>query len=182
VTAFAKRGERQIYNGHVISVGVGTFVAPDGTEFERDLVHHPGAVSIVPVHDDGTVTLVRQYRAPLESDLLEIPAGKRDVEGEDVALTASRELAEEVGFEAGSLELLAEFYNSPGFCDEHAFVFLARDLTPCAMVRDGVEEDAMVIEEVALDDVPSLIASGAIKDAKTIIGLVLARERVRSAR
>src|SRR5205085_10027684 len=122
-----------------------TFVAPDGTEFARDLVHHPGAVSIVPVHDDGTVTLVRQFRAPLESDLLEIPAGKRDVEGEDIAVTASRELAEEVGFQAGSMELLAEFYNSPGFSDEHAFVFLARDLTPCAMVRDGVVEDAMVL-------------------------------------
>ena len=178
MTAFAKQGERAIYEGYVISVASGTFVAPDGTEFERDLVHHPGAVSVVPLHDDGTVTLVRQYRAPIDADLLEIPAGKRDVHGEDAAVTASRELAEEVGLVPGSLELLAEFYNSPGFSDEHSFVFLARDLTECAMERDGVEEDAMVIEHVHIDDVPSLIASGAITDAKTIIGLLATRERL----
>ena len=181
MTPFAKRGEREIYKGHVISLASAAFVGPGGEEFERDVVHHPGAVSIVPVHDDGTVTLVRQYRAPLDAELLEVPAGKRDVHGEDVAVTAARELAEEVGLVAGSLELLVEFYNSPGFSDEHSFAFLARDLTECAMQRDGVEEDAMVIERVRLDDVPSLIESGAIMDAKTIIGLMLARERLARA-
>jgi 8-oxo-dGTP pyrophosphatase MutT (NUDIX family) len=178
LSAFAKRGEQEIYKGHVISLASATFVAPDGEEFQRDVVHHPGAVSVVPVHDDGTVTLVRQFRAPLDAELLEVPAGKRDVEGEDVAVTASRELAEEVGLVAGRLELLVEFYNSPGFCDEHSFIFLARDLTECAMQRDGVEEDAMVIEHVRLEDVPSLIASREITDAKTIIGLMLTRERL----
>ncbi|MEY2464976.1 MAG: ADP-ribose pyrophosphatase [Acidimicrobiaceae bacterium] len=178
MTSFAKRGEREIYKGYVISVASGTFVGPDGEEFERDIVHHPGAVSIVPAHEDGTVTLVRQYRAPLDAELLEVPAGKRDVAGEDVAITAARELAEEVGLVAGRLELLVEFYNSPGFSDEHSFVFLARDLTACAMERDGVEEMAMQIERVALADAPSLIAAGEIKDAKTIIGLLLARERL----
>jgi ADP-ribose pyrophosphatase len=79
---------------------------------------------------------------------------------------------------AGHLELLVEFYNSPGFSDEHSFIFLARDLTECAMQRDGVEEEAMEIERVRLDDVVSLIEAGAIADAKTIIGLVLARERL----
>ena len=178
MSSFAKRGEREIYKGHVISLSSATFSAPDGEEFERDIVHHPGAVSVVPVHDDGMVTLVRQYRAPLDALLLEVPAGKRDVHGEDPAVTASRELAEEVGLVAGRLELLVEFYNSPGFSDEHSFIFLARDLTECAMQRDGVEEEAMVIERVRLDDVVSLIEAGAIADAKTIIGLVLARERL----
>ena len=181
MSAFAKKGEREIYQGHVISVASGTFVAPDGSAFDRDLVHHPGAVSVVPLHADGTVTLVRQYRAAIDAELLEIPAGKRDVDGEDVAVTATRELAEEVGLVAGRLELLAEFYNSPGFCDEHSFVFLARDLSECAMQREGVEEDAMVIEHVRLEDVPSLIASREIADAKTIIGLMLARERLARA-
>jgi ADP-ribose pyrophosphatase len=181
LTAFAKRGEREIHKGYVISLASATFVAPDGEVFERDVVHHPGAVSVVPVHDDGTVTLVRQYRAPLGIELLELPAGKRDVDGEDVAVTAARELAEEVGLVAGRLELLVEFFNSPGFSDEHSFVFLARDLTECPMERDGVEEHAMEIERIRLDDVFGLIASREITDAKTIIGLVLARERLADA-
>src|SRR5689334_8720889 len=95
----------------------GEYEAPNGTRFQRDIVHHPGAVSVVPVLDDGRVVMVRQYRSPIDMDVLEIPAGKRDVEGEDAVITAHRKLAEEVGYEAGSMELLVEFYNSPGFCD-----------------------------------------------------------------
>jgi ADP-ribose pyrophosphatase len=180
LAGFVKRGERLIHDGHVISVAVGTFVAPDGTEFERDIVHHPGAVAVVAVHDDGTTVLVRQYRAPLDRDLLEIPAGKRDVAGEDPQLTAHRELAEEVGLQAASMELLAEFDNSPGFSDEHAFVYLATGLTPCASARDGHEEQAMVVERIALGDVPGLIARRELTDAKSIIGLLLARDRIGS--
>jgi ADP-ribose pyrophosphatase len=178
VTEFAKRGEREIHRGHVISVGVGTFVAPDGTEFERDVVHHPGAVSVVPLLDDGTVILVRQYRAPLEIDLLEIPAGKRDVAGEEPVVTAGRELAEEVGMLADHIELLAEFFNSPGFSDEHSYVYLARGLRETSIQRDGIEEQSMQIEHIPLEKVPSLIRAREITDAKTIIGLMLARERL----
>jgi len=143
------------------------------------VVHHPGAVSVVPLLDDGTVVLVRQYRAAVDRDLLEIPAGKRDVAGEAPELTAHRELAEEIGMQAGRLEQLAEFYNSPGFCDEHSFVFLARDLEPCGNSLQGVEEQHMTVEHVALADVPGLIASGELVDAKSIIGLSLAREALR---
>jgi len=178
VPGFAKRAEREVHRGHVISTAVGTFVAPDGSEFDRDIVHHPGAVSVVPLHDDGTVILVKQYRAAIDADLLEIPAGKRDVEGEDPQVTAARELAEEVGMTAATLELLAEFYNSPGFCDEHSFVYLARGLVATAMSRDGVEEQSMEIVHVALDDVPRMIAAAEITDAKTIIGLAMTRERL----
>jgi ADP-ribose pyrophosphatase len=138
-------------------------------------------VSVVAVTERGTAVLVRQYRAALDAELLEIPAGKRDVDGEAPEVTAARELAEEVGLEAGRIELLATFFNSPGFCDEHAFVFLARDLHEVGIARDGVEEQTMTIEEVALADVPARIASGDIADAKTIIGLLLARERLGSA-
>jgi len=178
VTGFGKVSEREIHRGHVISTAVGTFVAPDGTEFERDLVHHPGAVSVVPLLESGSVILVRQYRAAVDDYLLEIPAGKRDVVGEQPIVTAQRELAEEIGMTADHLELLAEFYNSPGFSDEHSSTFLARGLHETAMQRDGIEEQSMEIEHVPLAVVPSLIHAGEITDAKTIIGLMMTRERL----
>jgi ADP-ribose pyrophosphatase len=182
VSTFRRLGEREVWRGTVVSAGVGRYAAPDGTEFERDVVHHPGAVSVVPALDAGAaVLLVRQFRSAVGRELLEIPAGKRDIDGEAPEITAGRELEEEVGMRAGRLEKLAEFYNSPGFCDEHSHVYLALDLEPCEASAQGVEETHMTIERVALDDVPALIASGAIVDAKTIIGLCLARERLRSS-
>ncbi len=177
MTAFRKLSERQIWEGHVIEVAVGCFADPDGGEFERELVHHPGAVSVVPyLEDERSVVLLRQYRASIDAELLEIPAGKLDVDGEGPEVTARRELEEEVGLRAGRLEKLAAFYNSPGFSDEHSVVYLARDLEPCEVDLQGVEEEHMTVEHVAMDEVPGLIASGAITDAKTIIGLCLARE------
>jgi 8-oxo-dGTP pyrophosphatase MutT (NUDIX family) len=177
-SGFRPVGERLVHDGHVIRLAVGTFQSPDGDRFEREVVHHPGAVSVVAV-DGDTAVLVRQYRAAVDAELLEIPAGKRDVEHEDPAATAARELEEEVGLRAGHLELLAEFYNSPGFCDEHSWVYLATELTPCPLDAQGVEEQHMTIERVGLAEVPAMIADGRIRDAKTIIGLALARERIR---
>ena len=178
MTPFRKLSERTVFEGSLIRVGTATFEGPDGDTFERDVVHHPGAVSVVPLLDDGRVVLVRQYRAAIDMDLLEIPAGKRDVADEPPETTARRELAEEVGLEAGCMELLAEFYNSPGFCDEHSWVFLARDLTECDLDLQGIEEQHMTIERVPLADVPGMVRRGEITDAKTIIGLALARDRV----
>lgn len=176
-SGFQKVHEDIVFRGHLISVAKGTFQDPSGQRFERDLVHHPGAVSVVPVFEDKrTVLLVRQYRAAVDRVLLEIPAGKRDVDGEDPEVTAARELEEEVGLRAGRLRKLAEFFNSPGFCDEHSFVYMATGLEGAEVSAQGVEEEHMTVEEVALDDVASLIASGDLVDAKSIIGLALARE------
>ena len=133
---------------------------------------------VVPVVD-GEVILVRQYRAAIDRDLLEVPAGKRDVSDEPVELTAHRELEEEVGMKAGSMVKLAEFYNSPGFCDEHSFLFLATDLTACDTDFQGHEEQYMTIERVPLDSFADLIASGDLTDGKSIIALSLAREHLR---
>jgi len=158
----------------LITVVEATFAGPSGDTFERDVVHHPGAVVVVPVLDDGRhVLMVRQYRAALDEVLLEIPAGKRDVDGEPVEETARRELEEEVGMRAGRIEKLAEFYNSPGFSDEHSFLFVALDLEECRSSAQGVEEEHMTIERVALDDLPALVASGELTDAKSIVGLSL---------
>jgi len=175
LSRFRKLTERVVHAGTLITTVQAVFEDPSGGTFERDVVHHPGAVVVVPVID-GDVILVRQYRAAIDAELLELPAGKRDVDGEPVETTAHRELAEEVGMTAGRMELLAEFYNSPGFCDEHTFLFLARDLTACELSAQGIEEQHMTIETVSLADVPAMIADRRLVDAKSIIGLCLARE------
>ena len=174
MSPFRKLAEREVHRGRRITVATATFEAPDGSRFERDVVHHPGAVSVVPVTEGEEVLLVRQFRAAVGRELLEIPAGLRDVPGEPPAETARRELAEEVGMRAGRLEPLAEFYNSAGFSDEYSYVFLALDLAPCPTEAHSVEEQHMTIEPVSLDDVRALIKRAEIVDAKTIIGLALA--------
>ncbi len=170
--------ERTVYEDW-ITLACRTVEAPDGTQYERVVVHHPGAVSIVPVLEDGdTVLLVRQYRAAVDRYLLEIPAGKRDVVGESPEETAARELIEEVGMAAGCLELLCVFNNSPGFCDEQQHVFLATDLRTEATSSQSIEEEHMTVERISLRDIPQLIASGVISDAKTMLGLLLASRRL----
>ena len=176
--AFEKVGERLVHHGAVIDVAVGTFRGPDGSTFERDVVHHPGAVSVVAVDADGRVPLVRQYRAALDVELLELPAGKLDVDGEPPEECARRELAEEVGLAAEAWELLCEFHNSPGFSDERHRVYLARGLSEVPDDRQGVEEASMTVEWVSLSDAVSLAREGEVKDAKTVIGLLLAWEVV----
>jgi 8-oxo-dGTP pyrophosphatase MutT (NUDIX family) len=178
LSRFRKLAEEVVYTGSLITAARATFSDPSGERFERDVVHHPGAVVVVQVLDEGRVLLVRQFRAAIEGDLLEVPAGKRDVDGEPVETTAHRELAEEVGMTAGRMELLSEFYNSPGFCDEHSYLFLARDLRECGVSAQGVEEQHMTIETVDLADVPAMVADGRLTDAKTIIALLLVRERL----
>jgi 8-oxo-dGTP pyrophosphatase MutT (NUDIX family) len=172
---FRKLGERDVFQSHLLHVAVGTFEAPDGQLFERDVVHHPGAVVMVPVADQNEVVFVRQYRAPLDRELLEIPAGKRDVKGEPPEVTAARELVEETGLEAGRLQLIGHFFNSPGFSDEESWCFLATELHPVPDARHGIEEEHMTVERYPLSEVDELVSSGQITDAKTIIGLFLAR-------
>ena len=170
---FRKLGETEVYRSSLIRVATARFEGPDGSRFERDIVHHPGAVVVVPLTAVETVLMVRQFRAAVDSDLLEVPAGKRDVAGEATEVTAARELAEEVGRQADRLELLARFYNSPGFSDELSWLYLARDLTAVPEDRQGAEEQHMTVEEVPLAEVPAMIRSGQIVDAKSIIGLSL---------
>jgi ADP-ribose pyrophosphatase len=177
-TLFRKLSERELHRGFLISLSEGSFAGPGGAEFTRDIVRHPGAVSVVPYESDGSVLLVRQYRAAIDRDLLEIPAGKRDVQDEPPELTAHREMAEEVGRRAGRMDLLGTFFNSPGFCDEFSFTFLARDLTEVPIEAHSVEEESMTIERHGLDDAIAMIATGEIVDAKTIIGLALARDLI----
>lgn len=171
---FDQLGERSIYQGHMIHLVEATVSVPDGSEVLREVVRHPGAVAIVAVDADGCVVFERQYRAALDENLLEIPAGKRDVTGEPPLETAKRELLEETGFSAVHWTELAEFYNSPGFSDEHSTIFLAEDLTDLGHDLQGPEEEAMVIEHVPIGAVWDLISGGQLVDGKSIVGLAVA--------
>jgi ADP-ribose pyrophosphatase len=177
VTGFRKLDEVELVRSKVFRVVRSRFTAPDGAEFERTFVRHPGAVAVVPLHDDGTVTLVRQYRPALDVDLLELPAGTCDVDGEDGAVTAERELVEEAGLSAGHLEHLTTFHNAPGMSDEAIAVFLATDLRPVDHDRQSAEEHHMTTERIGLGEVVDMIGDGRITDAKTIIGVTLVADR-----
>jgi ADP-ribose pyrophosphatase len=174
---FRQISEDTVFEGAIIRVAVGEFVSPSGNVVVRELVRHPGAVSVVAIVDDHVV-MVRQYRAAIGTDLLEIPAGKRDVADEPPELTAERELVEEVGLHPRSLELLTAFYNSAGFCDEYCYVYLATEFDEATAQAHGEEEQHMTIEHVPLDDVPAMIADGRLCDAKSVIGLTLALRRL----
>ncbi len=163
--------------GWRISLVDATFATPDGTVFHRDVVRHPGAVAVVPLTGRGTVLLVRQYRGPIDRWLLEIPAGTRDVDGEDPEVTAQRELAEEVGVRAGRIERVATVLNSPGFCDEETLLFVAEDLTPVAPQRHGHEEEHLEVVEIPLARVDAMVAAGELTDAQTVLGLLLVHHR-----
>ncbi len=171
---FRAVSEDVVYESSLLRVARSTFLAPDGSEFERDVVHHPGWVAVVPVTDDGQAVCVRQFRSAVETWLLEVPAGIRDVGDEPLELTARRELAEEAGLAAERLELLATIHNSPGFADEQGWLYLATGLSEVSFDRQGVEEHHMEVVTVPLADVPGLIARREVTDAKTVVGLLLA--------
>lgn len=173
--AFRRVAEVEVFQAWLFTVGRVEVLDPDGHPFERFIVHHPGAVTVVPVHADRRVTLVRQYRASVDRMVLEAPAGTRDVNGEPPETTARRELAEEAGLLAGSLELLTGTFNTPGISDQHTTIYLATDLSPCPPAPAGVEESFMTTETIMLDDVHALMADGTLVDATTVLGLLLAR-------
>ena len=175
---FRRLAERPRFDGHLFCVRTVRYADPDGHEFERDVVRHPGAVSVVAAHGDGTVTLVRQLRVPVDEPVLEAPAGTCDVDGEHPETTALRELEEEAGLRAGRLLRLGTVYNSPGYTDQRTIVYLATEVAPCETRPSGAEERWMSTERVALCDVERLVAEGRLLDATTIVGLLLARHEL----
>jgi ADP-ribose pyrophosphatase len=164
---------RSLYEGRIFDVTLDR-IAENGGEYDREVVHHKGSAVIVPLFADGTVALVRQYRHPAERSLLEIPAGSLNT-GEDPQLGAERELEEEIGVRAGKIEKLAEFWVSPGFLTEKMFLYLATDLIES---HQNLEDDEHIeLERIPLSQAVAMALSGEIPDAKTIIGLLLTREK-----
>ncbi|MFH1151327.1 MAG: NUDIX hydrolase [Actinomycetota bacterium] len=162
----------QAFSGRVIKVFTEQVRLPDGRTASWERVVHPGAVGMVPLLEDGTVLMLRQYRHAVRGVLLEIPAGKLD-RGETPLECAVRELAEEVGRKADRMVELAEFYNSPGYSDERFYLYLATGLSEA---HAHAEDDEFLLSApLHIGDAADLIASGVIRDAKSIIGLTMTR-------
>jgi 8-oxo-dGTP pyrophosphatase MutT (NUDIX family) len=183
VTSFRHLGDRLVHQGHIWHVAVGSYVSPDGETFQRDIVRSPGAVAAVPLRFDDAgvarVVMVRQYRPPFDDYVLEVPAGMRDVAGEPTEVTAARELVEEVGLVAGTLEHLVDMYPSAGMTDSVLTLYLATDLTEVPRETHGPEEAHMEVLDLTLDEAVAMVLRGEIHDAKTVIGVLLVDRRLR---
>lgn len=174
--------DREIrYRGDFISVVRARYRTPDSSEVAREFISHPGAVTVVPVTTRKEALAIWQFRVPVGREMFEVCAGKRDVQGEAPELTASRELAEEMGIEAAKVVRLGSFFNSPGFCDEETVIFLALGLRRVERRPQGVEEENMRLATVKLDLTPKLFLEGVIRDAKTVLSLELARNFLNGA-
>jgi len=159
-----------IYQGKILNLRRDRVRLPDGREGTREVVEHPGAVTIVALDQEEKVYLVRQYRYPIKRLTLELPAGKLD--GQETPLAcAQRELAEEVGLSASSWKLLLEFYSTPGFSDEKMYLFLAEGLEPHQEKAD--EDEFLQPLRLSLEEAVEGIFQGRIQDAKSIVGLLV---------
>ena len=164
------------YEGSFISVQSVGYRDPEGQAHQRDIVRHPGAVVIVPyVEETGSVLFIEQYRVAIDRALIELPAGKRDIDGESPEECARRELEEEIGVKSQSMVFLAKFFNSPGFTDEETYVFLARGLSSGEHNPQGVEEASARRRSARLAGLEDLVSTGTLNDAKSIIGMYAAR-------
>jgi len=164
-----------IYSGRVINLRVDKIAMEDGRVATREVIEHHGAVGIVPVMDDGRVILVRQFRYAVGEDLLEIPAGTLHP-GEEPAACAARELVEETNHQATRIEKILFTYLAPGYSNEGMHYYLATGLQPCEGQQD--EDEHVEIEIVTMADALGMIENGNVRDAKSVAGLLVARERL----
>ena len=162
---------RLVYEGPVFKVRQHV-VETVGGDSLRDIIEHSGGSIMVGVTDEGRIIMVKQYRKALESEFLELPAGKTDP-GEDPLVTATREFREETGYTAGSVKHLISFYPTCGYSNEYLHIFLCRDLVPGETHLDDTE--CIELLEYDADELVEMVMSGEIKDSKAIIGILYAR-------
>jgi ADP-ribose pyrophosphatase len=161
---------KNVYRGKVVTLNIETVALPNGLTIDLEVVRHPGAAAVVPLKEDGTVVLIRQFRHAAGGFIYEIPAGKLH-SGEDPRVCATRELEEEIGYKAGQLKLLSSIFTAPGFTDEIIHVYKATGLTKGRQQLD--RDEVLEVVEVSLEEAIRMIRAGTIRDAKTIVGLQL---------
>jgi ADP-ribose pyrophosphatase len=166
--------EREICQARIIRVVAKDLVLPNGRKTTFTIVEHPGAVAIVPVHANGDVVLLKQFRPSIDEELYEIPAGTIE-KGEAPLATAKREIIEETGFKAKQWSKVGEFYSAPGFCTELMHLYVARGLSPAS--ADGDADEILKPVRMSVDAALKLIRTGKIRDAKTIAGLLIHAQR-----
>jgi ADP-ribose pyrophosphatase len=159
---------RTIYSGKVITLNIDTVTLPNGVTIDLEMVRHPGAAAVVPLKENGTVVLIKQFRHAAGGFIYEIPAGKLHP-GEDPRDCAARELEEEIGYQAGKLELLSSIFTAPGFTDEVIHIYKATGMTKGRQQLD--RDEVLEVVEVSLGGAIEMIRAGTIRDAKTIVGL-----------
>ncbi|MDY6836074.1 MAG: NUDIX hydrolase [Chloroflexota bacterium] len=157
------------FQGRAVSLRVDTVRRNDGNETTREIVEHDDCVAIVVLDDTENVVLVRQLRHPTGRCLLEIPAGGIE-SGETPADAVRRELQEEIGCLPQNLEHLGGFYPAPGYCTEYLYLYLATELIPSRLLAEDTDEIEVV--RVSTSEIPKMIASGEICDAKSVAGLL----------
>ncbi|MCR8745220.1 NUDIX hydrolase [Romboutsia lituseburensis] len=165
----------RIYTGKVISVKVDTVEVENKGYQKREIVEHCGAVGIVAINEENEVILIKQFRKPIEKVIWEIPAGKLEP-GENPKECAIRELKEETGYEAQNLRLIHKFYTSAGFSNQKIYIYLATGLKPGENKLD--DDESLEMYSIDLEEVQSMIARNEIEDAKTAIGILLAKELI----
>ncbi|MCD6390692.1 MAG: NUDIX hydrolase [Dehalococcoidia bacterium] len=165
-----KIASQQIYRGQAVNIRVDTVEKANGKETTRDVVEHSDCIAVVALDEQDNVLLVRQFRYPVGRFLLEIPAGGVDP-GEEPIDSVRRELQEEVGYLPRKIDKLGGFYTVPGYGTEYLHCFLANDLVPSRLVAEDTEDIGLV--RVSRDEIPRLIASGEICDAKSIAALLM---------
>lgn len=160
----------EIYRGRILDVYKDTVLLENGTEAIREVVHHPGGACVVPLTSDGCVLMVRQFRYPHHTETLEVPAGKLEY-GEDPLQCAVRELKEEVGGEADSLESLGSLFPTPAYDEEVIYMYLARQITETSTQSLDADEFLDVVR-IPLTDAVQMVMENRIRDAKTQIALL----------
>jgi len=165
---------RRVYDGKVLALDVDEVEEPEGVRVVREVVRQQGSVAALPVLDDGRVVLIRQYRYAVDERVWEVPAGRIDP-GETPEAGARRELVEEVGYEAARMEPLCVFYTTPGFCDERMNLYRASGLR--AVPARPEEDERIETGRFTLDEARAMIARGEIREGKTLVALLLERER-----
>jgi len=163
-----------VYRCPVFDVYEGDIRLPDGRRCRQSWIDHRPCIAVVPVNSEGNLVLISQYRHATGGKLVEIPAGNMDRENEDVEACVQRELAEEIGFQAGRLVKLFEGYLVPGYCNEYMYFFLALDLHPATLPAD--DDEYIRIMTASFDEARRMIREKQIVDAKTALGIQMARE------